>query len=563
MAVQPQSQGLGQLQELLAILKKRAWQIALPAVVVLACGISLAVLLPKEYKVQTIIEVRDAPLPIAGQGVSPDLLQQEVAVARIQIRARERVRRVIERLEWPDYLALPSQMQDLYLERVTAAINVIPVTAQNRGSSFLTIEYTGRDAQRATDFVNTLRQTYTNEVLERFRNTARSAQQALGQQLTQTELRLRDVERASTELKKEHGLSATQQAPGPGRQRDEDPLFTQLTQQEGSLYTARTKLAAEKQALELLEDQWRDTPTEVPQSSAVAGVQVNDALAMLETQILQEREKQVGITPLHSSWKKAELEIERLERLKIGLLGTARPGGTEERFVRNPERDQLQSQVQAKEVSIRELEATIASLETSLEDLRRRHVERTEILREVAELDRQVQVEGAAYDTTFQRWVGQKQFVDVISRPETNPFELMADARPPLFPTSPNVLILIGAALAIGLGVGLAGALAAEFGRNAFRGVGDVSRSLAVPVLGAINRIVTRGEARSALLQRAVGGTSTLVLVGTILWVTWAYQTRPALLGPRVTQLIDDLRGEPRNDLGPALVKEMTPAQPR
>jgi hypothetical protein len=93
--------------------------------------------------------------------------------------------------------------------------------------------------------------------------------------------------------------------------------------------------------------------------------------------------------------------------------------------------------------------------------------------------------------------------------------------------------------------------------------VGDVSRSLAVPVLGAINRIVTRGEQRSALLRRAVVGTSTLVLVGTILWVTWAYQTRPALLGPRVTRLIDDLRGEPRNDLGPALVKEMAPAPPR
>jgi uncharacterized protein involved in exopolysaccharide biosynthesis len=562
-AVQPQSQGLGQLQELLAILRKRAWQIALPAVVVLACGISLAVLLPKEYEVQTIIEVRDAPLPLAGQGVSPDLLQQEVAVARIQIRARERVRRVIERLEWPDYLALQPQMQDLYLERVTAAINVTPVTAKDRGSSFLTIEYTGRDSRRATDFVNTLRQTYTNEVLERFRNSARSALRTLEGQLLQAELHLRDKERLATDLKKKHGLSATQQAPGPGRQREEDPLFTQLTQQEGSLYTARTKLAAEKQALELLEDQWRDTPTEVPQSSATPGVQVNDQLAKLEAQILQEREKQVGITPKHSSWKKAELEIEKLERLKVGLLGTARPGGTEERFVSNPERDQLQLQVQAKEVSIRELEATIASLETSLEDLKRRHVERTEILREVADLDRQVQVETDAYAAIHQSAMGQKRFVDLITRPESNPFELMADARPPPFPTSPNVLLLIAAALAIGLGVGLAGALAAEFGRNAFRGVGDISRSLAVPVLGAVNRIVTRGEARSALLRRAVVGTSTLVLVGTILWVTWAYQTRPALLGPRVTQLIDDLRGEPRNDLGPALVKEMAPAPPR
>jgi succinoglycan biosynthesis transport protein ExoP len=562
-AVQPQSQGFGQLQELLAILRKRAWQIALPAVVVLACGISLAVLLPKEYKVQTIIEVRDAPLPLAGQGVSPDLLQQEVAVARIQIRARERVRRVIERLEWPDYLALQPQMQDLYLERVTAAINVIPVPAKDRGSSFLTIEYTGRDSRRATDFVNTLRQTYTNEVLERFRNSARSALRTLEGQLVQAEFRLRDKERLATELKKKHGLSATQQAPGPGRQREEDPLYTQLVQQQRDLLAAETKLAAEKQARILLEDQWRSELPEVPQSSAIAGVQVNDALAKLEAQILLEREKQVGITPLHSSWKKAELEIERVERLKQGLLGTARPGGTEERLVPNVRRDDLQKQVQEKEVSIRELEATIASLKTSLEDLTRRHVERTEILREVADLDRQVKDETDAQSAIFQRVMSQKNFVELITRPESNPFELMADARPPLFPTSPNVLILIGAALAIGLVVGLAGALAAEFGRNAFRGVGDVSRSLAVPVLGAINRIVTRGEARSALLRRAVVGTSTLVLVGTILWVTWAYQVRPALLGPRVTRLIDDLRGEPRNDLGPALVKEMAPAPPR
>ena len=563
MAVHPQSQGFGQLQELLAILKKRAWQIALPAVVVLACGISLAVLLPKEYKVLTIIEVRDAPLPLAGQGVSPDLLQQEVAVARIQIRARERVRRVIERLEWPDYLALEPQMQDLYVERVMAGINVIPVQTKERGSSFVTIEYAGRDSRRATDFVNTLRQTYTNEVLERFRNSARSALRTLEGQLVQAELRLRDKERLATELKKKHGLSATQPAPGPGRQREEDPLFTQLTQQQVALANAKLQLEKERQTRELLEEQWRTQPLEVPQSSAVAGVQVNDALAKLEAQILQEREAQVGITSLHSRWQKAQLEIERLERTKGGLLGTARPGSTEERLVPNDYRDQLQAQVQAKDVAIRELEATIKSLTTTVEDLQRRHVERTEILREVADLDRQVQNENDAHNAIFQRVMAQKNFVELITRPESNPFELMADARPPLFPTSPNVLLLIGASLVIGLGIGLAGALAAEFGRNAFRGVGDVSRALAVPVLGAVNRIVTHGEARRTLLRRAVVGASTLVLVGTILWVTWAYQYRPALLGPRVTQLIDDLRGEPRNDLGPALVKEMTPQAPR
>ena len=56
MAVQFESQG--QLQEFLGILRKRSWQVILPAAFVIAIGVAFAVIVPKKYAVSTQLELR-------------------------------------------------------------------------------------------------------------------------------------------------------------------------------------------------------------------------------------------------------------------------------------------------------------------------------------------------------------------------------------------------------------------------------------------------------------------------------------------------------------------------
>jgi hypothetical protein len=62
-------------------------------------------------------------------------------------------------------------------------------------------------------------------------------------------------------------------------------------------------------------------------------------------------------------------------------------------------------------------------------------------------------------------------------------------------------------------------------------------------VLGSINLIVTRDEARRAWTRHVMIAASSAVIVGAVLWVTWASQHDSLrLLGPRLTQVIDDVR---------------------
>ena len=103
------------------------------------------------------------------------------------------------------------------------------------------------------------------------------------------------------------------------------------------------------------------------------------------------------------------------------------------------------------------------------------------------------------------------------------------------------VFILISAFL--GLAIGLGSALTSEFLRNGFRGIPDLTRGLAVPVLGAINLITTRAQARRRRTRHIMISASSAIIVGSILWITWAYQHDSLrLLGPHLTTLIDDVR---------------------
>jgi len=142
----------------------------------------------------------------------------------------------------------------------------------------------------------------------------------------------------------------------------------------------------------------------------------------------------------------------------------------------------------------------------------------------------------------FGKWALQQTFVERLDGPDANPFEVMELAEASDVPDAPNVPVLIAFAGIVGLGLGLGSAFASEYMRNGYRNVSELTRALAVPVLGAVNSIVTRAESRRRMARRLAVGTSSLLMIGAILWVTWAYKNKPLMLGPQVTQLIEDLR---------------------
>ncbi len=535
--------GQSQIREVLDILRRRLRQVILPTLVALAVGNAIATLLPRQYEVATQLELRETNSPRGAEGMVARGIQRGVVNAEEHIKSTERVTRVIEKLEWQDFTSLSRGLKHEYLKRIIHNVDVRPFPAKNgRGSSFIRIRYVDSDPQRAEEFCNRLRDAYTMEVVDRFRNEARSVRDSYQNQLGIAKQLYHDREKALSELKRKHGLSATQQAPGPDRERSENPVYLRLMAARTKLATIEFQLSGDRVALETLETQYAEAPREVPQETLTGGMGFEPELARLEGMIQVERDRQSGLLPAHSTWQAAEEKIAELTAQQQTLILRITEPDEDVRLVLNPRREVLAGQMQDLERSIKQAESQRAQLEKSIAELATQHAELAEVYREVMLLAGEVKIARSNFTAAATKYEQHRSFVEQIEQPHANPFIVTDAALAPRSYTSPNEAGILAAALLVGLAVGIGLAVLGEFGHSGFRSVSDITRSMAIPVLGVVNAIVTREEARRRTISSAMVTSSTLILVVAIVWVTWAYENSPRLLGSELTRLIDDLR---------------------
>jgi capsular polysaccharide biosynthesis protein len=541
----PANQSQNQLMEVATALRRRLAQVLAPAAVVLSLGVLASGLVPKKFTAYTALEVRDVPLPFSGQGgMDTTAIVRDVTATPWQIKQYERVRRVIEKLEWPEYTALNPAEQNDFVRKQIEAIGLTPVAAKNAGgSSLIGISYKSDDPQRAEQFLNRLRDAYTQEVLDRYRKDARLNLEVLRNNMSTAATEVKKRNEESAKFQKDYAISATQQAPGGGRQRDEDPVFTRLNQSIVRLADVESQITSDKAAIEALKEQYEAEPLTLADAAALAGgISFDDELARIEQEIADLRETQRPYKEIATPYQVAERKIRILEEKAAQLRSRASAPELRTTTRPNPRRDQLLADIQQRELSLKQAEAQRAQLDRDVGALRLQNAERVEIFKELRDLDARATVANDNYQKASAAFLAQKRFVDQITEGTSSPFEVTELARAPTQPSSPSGAIVVAGSAILGLGIGLLWALASEFGRNGFRGAADAGRALAVPVLGIVNEIRTRSQRRDDRTRRAIAAVATLALVGSILWVAWAFDNRPQLLGSGLARALGDLR---------------------
>jgi uncharacterized protein involved in exopolysaccharide biosynthesis len=535
-----------QVQEVVSLLRRRALQIFLPVAVTGAIGWALAELWPRTYYAETKLEVRDVTPPVASQGIDAKVIQRDIDNARWQVKQFERIVRVLEKLEWREYKELtdPSDRTE-YIRELIERIQITSTAPQNKvaqGSILLTISYKDNDAQRAEQFLNRLREVFVSEVLDRYRSDARKTLDLLRNQQSLAEGKAKDADAAAAKLKKEAGVSATQQAPGGGRQRDEDPIFKRLDTAQSRLFEAEASVAGSLATIEQLKKLLDETPAEVPQSQVLGGFSFDDEVAAIETAKIEQRDRQQGLLPAHKTYQDAEYKLRKLDEKLEQLMAVARAPETDTRMAPNPARAELQDRIRNVEVALSEAKALKARMESEVQTLKVESAARVEIYRQLQDLDRQAAIASDEYLRAAQAYGKQKDFVEFIGSTFANPFEVSEIARAPKKPISPNGVLFIGGGLIAGLVLGLGSSLIAEFGRNGVRNASEAARIAGAPVLGVINRIRTRREKRDRAARRMVVVVSTLAISASVLWTTWAYKNEPQALGVSLRSALDRFR---------------------
>jgi hypothetical protein len=168
------------------------------------------------------------------------------------------------------------------------------------------------------------------------------------------------------------------------------------------------------------------------------------------------------------------------------------------------------------------------------------------VYREVRERSEKIARLLLALQDAERRYQEKVQQAQLIASPLANPFELTEEVSRPNKPTEPNPWMIIVFATVAGLAVGIGSVVVMEFSKNCFRSVGDISRVLAVPVLGNINTIVTQREVRLRSMRRLLVGVSSMLFIGSVAFTTWAWSAQPQLLSAGLRDTIEEVRAKLR-----------------
>src|SRR5262245_24091293 len=155
------AQGPNQLLDLVRALKRRRYQVVVPALLVATLGSSFAVIVPKTYRVATRIEISDrlrAESDFRLRNPQENAVRREAPSAAYHVRNYKRIKDIIESnyALWPEYQALRSESDraEFINQRVLSNLSAQPTNKDPKsGTIFIDITFSDEDKERAAKFL--------------------------------------------------------------------------------------------------------------------------------------------------------------------------------------------------------------------------------------------------------------------------------------------------------------------------------------------------------------------------------------------------------------------------
>lgn len=542
-------QSANQLDEVLDVLRRRRLQIILPVIYAGTLGAAVATFLPEKYEVDTqvnLLEARvDDPSNLSKNAKETSTLR-EVQNAEYHVKQPSRIRSVLKSLYWTDFEELDELGKSDFIKKLQGNITVrVLPKAKDQGSTFVDLSFMDTDPERARDFLNSLVDKWVRDVVDRERNALIRARDSF-QDLRREALADYDDARARfNELLKESGLTASQLIDTGRTTTVADSVQVELdilTQRQIDL---ELELAAKAEEITLRRSSYEAVDPYLPRQTISQGKSFDAQIQGLQLKIKGIEAKRANLKPAHPQYLTAQAEISDLEDEIEALQAESTEASIFTELEPNPNKVRLQEELETAE---REQQVLLQRYETLTEQVDRKAsqvLKRKDDMALLEELKREYEEADGTYVEANTEYVdiGQK-----ITRLDSfGPlYEITKQPVAPDTPSQPNVPLIVMISVFLGAAVGLGSAFAMEFVKPGFRGASDASRALPIPVLGVITEIETRKDRRERWTRRAVVGVATVLIVGSILFVTWAWNTRSDLLGTGAMRFLDDFHASLR-----------------
>jgi chain length determinant protein EpsF len=465
-------------RQILLILRLRWWVVlgTLLTAVALALGISL--MLPKQYTAETLLllDVKVDPLVAT---LAPSLATPSYLATQAEIVQSERVAtRVVKMLglaqnakaveQWREETEGRIPIESYFGSLLQKGLKVEP----GRGSSLMTVSFTGTDAKFAAAGANTFARAYLDTTVELKLDPAREYAKFFDERIKQLRADLESSQERLSAFQQKRGIVVTNERM--------DQEVTRLNTLESALAAAQTEQA---DASSRQVGSGGEGSDDVQRSAAVQ--QLKGELARSQTALIELSAK---LGSSHPQRIEAEARVNELQQQLAREMRRV-SGGTAS-----------VSRIASQKVA--ELRNLVESQKRTVLQLRSQRDEAAVLLRDVETAQR-------AYDAVAQR---RTQLANEEQAAQT-PARVLSPAIEPLRPSKPNLLknALVGVILGLLGGVGLAFLL--EVIDRRVRSADDLIGFGDVPVLG----VMSNAPGRQRFSPRL------------------AHQRRPALPSPQLT----------------------------
>jgi polysaccharide chain length determinant protein (PEP-CTERM system associated) len=479
--------------ELLAIVRRRRMSLVVPALVVIALGLAVALLLPSIYKATATIMIEEQEIPTDFVMTTvTSYAEQRIQQLTQRIMSFTRLMEIINRFKLYEEMKERSTTEEI-VEQMRKDTELKPVSAEiidrrtgrpTAATIAFTLSYQGKNANTVQQVANVLTSLYLEENLKVRARQAEETAGFLESETARVKQELAEIEARIAEFKKIH-INAL-------------PEVMQLNLQTLSGIERGVEVAGEQ----LRGQREREGYLQAQLSGIKPHTEKEDELVS-KKRIEELKVQLVSLTQRfsdeHPDVKKTRAEIAQLEERLVGIDSKGGRGAPD-----NPAYITLSAQLASTRVEVQGLQRQIEKLNADAAEYRRRIATTPKVEEEYNGLLAARNSTQAKVNDLTRKMMEARVSHGLEKEQMGERFTLVDPPRLPEKPFKPNrlAILLIGVVLGIGAGVGFAALR--EFSDDSVHTAEQLETATQFPVLAGIPVIETARDLRRKRTRRAV-----------------------------------------------------------
>jgi len=450
------------IQQFLLILRARLWLILTVLVVTVGTTASISVWLPKNYTATAslVVDLKGAD-PVGGMMLPNQMLPGYLATQIDIITSKKVALKVVKNLRLAENATARRQFEDEAegkgsIERWLAELLLRKLDVKPaRESSVINIDYEASDPRFAAVVANAFAQAYIETNLELRVEPARQTAAWFDGQMKTLRDNLENAQNRLSKYQRDTGIIAADERIDVESARLAD-LSSQLVATQGQTYESQNR---ERKARELIaKGASADELVEVLNQPVVIGLKAD--ISRLEAKV-QDISSQLGVN--HPQYQQAQAQVTELKRKLESEIANVTKGLGNTNTI-NQRREA-------------EIKAALDAQKAKVLQIKQQRDEMTVLMREVEGAQKGFEVAMARYTQT-----------SLESQTNQTNIAVLNPADEPTKHSSPQILLNILLALALGSMLGVGTAFALETADRRIRSVDDLKTMFDLPVLGVASR---------------------------------------------------------------------------